>query len=581
MIFTSQRVPASGPTTAKLMAIGMSPAKNEIAEGKPFVGYSGRIFNDALTACKVPRAAVYVTNVVGFYVDDNDLYSVPEEILRDELRRVHDEIDHVKPNVLFIMGAQTLTLLMEGYVGAYNSKTQKKAAAKWGITKWRGSIITLALPSGRVQKCVVAMHPAGFIRGQWKWLPLFKYVDVPRAVTQSSFPEMNLTPRRSIVGPSYRTAVDYLREANEKDWIAIDYEGRGHITCLGVGWTRSEALCIPMSRVGNPSYWELEEEINLWKLWCELLQNPRVQKIAQNAAYEWIKSWIYGIYPAPLGIDTMHLHHALYPDFGGVDDEWTRKKRAIDNPGHGLALITSQYTDQPYYKDDGRHWEPSLGEEVFWRYNALDVMVTYESAMTMKEEAQNAGLWETYNDLYQESFENAIRIEWEGIAIDVGSRDSAKLVSAEKIIEFQKILKEATGLEVISKAGKGVKPKAGVLNLASPKQMMEWLTKVKRYAARIDKRSGKPTIDEDTLKMLAIKHKDPALDTILEMKKEQRFINNILNMPLDANGRTHCHVKLGGTNGTRWSTTESILGTGTNLQNLDRTGVARRLFLPS
>src|SRR5678816_3443964 len=131
MIFTSQRVPASGPENAKLMAIGMSPAKNELSEGKPFVGYSGRIFNDALASSKVRRETVYVTNVCGFYIDDNNLYSVPEEILRNELGRVHNEIDKVKPNVLFIMGAQTLVLLMEGYVGPFGSKLQRKMAAKW------------------------------------------------------------------------------------------------------------------------------------------------------------------------------------------------------------------------------------------------------------------------------------------------------------------------------------------------------------------------------------------------------------------------------------------------------------------
>jgi len=53
----------------------------------------------------------------------------------------------------------------------------------------------------------------------------------------------------------------------------------------------------------------------------------------------------YGIYPNPLGCDTMHMHHCLYPDFGGIMDEWSKRKRDIDNPGHGLALLTSQYTD--------------------------------------------------------------------------------------------------------------------------------------------------------------------------------------------------------------------------------------------
>jgi len=582
MIYTSQRVAASGPRNARLAAIGMSPARQEIADKVPFVGPSGRIFNDALAASKISRNAVYVTNLCAFFIDDNDLYSVPQEILEKERQRVFRELEEVKPNCLLIMGAQTLVLLMEGYVGPFGSKSQKRAAARWGITKWRGSIIPLTLPNGRVQKCVVAHHPAGFIRGQWKWLPVFKYIDVPRAVTQSSFPENKMTPRSAIVAPSFRQAREWLQEANTKEWVSIDYEGRSHITCLGSGWEISSAMCIPLSRVGNPSYWSLIEELELWKLWCALLQNPKVKKIAQNAPFEWIKSWLYGIYPARLGMDTMSLHHCLYPDFGGVTDEWSKKKRDIDNPGHGLAFITSQYTDQSYYKDDGRHWEPSLGENVFWRYNALDVMVTFEAAMKMHAEAQACGLWDFYQQNYLDTFESALRMEWQGVAIDIARRDSERALSVARIAEAQLHLKQLVNLEVITKGGKGVKPMPGVLNLASPKQVLNWLTNVRKYKIRLHRKTGKPTVDRDTFQMLISKHpQDAALRTMIELRKEQDFINDNLDTEIDKEGRMHSHVKQGGTNGTRWSTAESILGGGRNFQNLPRQGPARALFLPN
>lgn len=580
MIFTSQRVPASGPKTAALAVIGMAPAKNEIAEKKPFVGFSGRILNDALAANKVSRSSVFVTNLCNFFIDDNDLYSVPKELLDAERSRVFQELETVRPNTLLILGVQTLVLLMEGYVGPFKSKTQKKASTKWAIGKWRGSIISLTLPTGRIQKCVVAHHPAGFIRGQWKWLPVFKYVDVARAVTQSSFPEIKLDSREAIVGPSFRTVKEFLKEANGRDWVSFDYEGRSHLTCLGIGWSPNLALCIPLNRVGSSAYWSLAEECEIWKLWSELLQNPKVRKIAQNASFEWIKSWLYGIYPANLGIDTMHLHHCLYPDFGGVTDEWTGSKRNLANPGHGLAFIASFYTDIPFYKDDGRHWTPELGEERFWQYNCLDVMSTFESGMKMKKEAEQTGLWPTYETLYLETFENALRIEWEGIKIDVARRDAARVEALERLASQRASLKISTGLEIITKASKGSKTSPKSLNLASPKQMLNWLTNVKKYKVRLDRSSGKPTVDKDTLEMLAIKHNDPVLRTMIAMRREQDVVNDWLEQKLDENDRIHCHVKQGGTNGTRWSTAESILGTGRNIQNLDRTGIVRSLFLP-
>lgn len=579
MIFLDQRVKASGPKNAQLAAIGMAPAKWELGIGRPFSGPSGKELDEALWASKIARDKVYVTNLVSFFIDDNDLYSVSEEILERERQRVFTELEEVKPNCLLIMGAQTLVLLMEGYVGPFGSKSQKKASEKWGITKWRGSIVTLKMPSGRLQKCVVAMHPAVYLRGQWKWKPIYKYIDVPRAVTQSSFPEVKLTQRTAITGPSFRTACEWLHHMNQQEWVSIDYEGRSHITCLGSGSTANEALCIPLSRVGSPSYWSLSEEVHLWQLWSKLLQNPNVKKIAQNAPFEWFKSWMYGIYPNPLGLDTMHAHHCLYPDFGGITDEWSSRKRDIDNPGHGLAFITSQYTDQPFYKDDGRHWTPDLGEIKFWEYNCIDVMVTFEAAMKMMAELKAAGLWETYIKKYHGEFEPSIRMEWYGVQIDVEKREAASKEILSEVDTLSKQLSDEIGKSVITRAHKkSGKVNGQTLNLGSSPQMLSFLQS-RGHKPRINKKTGKPTADADTLKMLA--PKDPVIWKMLKMKQLQDLHNDVIMQKLDEFNRIHCHNKIGGTNGTRWSSSKSILGTGTNLQNLPRQGVARSLFLPN
>ncbi len=99
MIFTDMKVKASGPkSNVALAAIGMSPQKWEVGGGTPFVGPSGKIFNEALSAQKIHRTSVYVTNLCEFYIDDNDLYSVPQEIMDREIQRVHRELETVQPN---------------------------------------------------------------------------------------------------------------------------------------------------------------------------------------------------------------------------------------------------------------------------------------------------------------------------------------------------------------------------------------------------------------------------------------------------------------------------------------------------
>lgn len=583
MIFTDRIINASGPRSGvRLAAIGMAPQKWEFANGIPFDGPSGKIFNEALLSAKSSRAEVYVTNVCNFLIDDNNLYSVPQNIMEHQRRRVWNELETVRPNVLIVMGADTLDLLTAESIYT-NPKTKEldTVRSKNGIVKWRGSIFTITTPNGYTQKCVAAMHPASFIRGQWKWLPVYKYVDVPRAVMQSSSPEMKLTERRALIAPSFQSATDVLREAMTKEWVCIDYEGRKHMSCLGIGWNSSEAMCIPMSRVGDPSYWPLEQELEIWRLWCALLENQKAKKIAQNASYEWIKSWQYGIYPNPLGIDTMHLHHCLYPDFGGISDEWEGKKRDIDNPGHGLAFITSQYTDQPYYKDDGRHWHPSMGESTFWRYNCLDVMVTFEAAMKMRREAEGKRLWHVYEQEYLAYFYKALQQEWDGIAQDVEKRTAVRK-DYMLDIEFmgQKIAAWSGYEKVIAKGTKGGKPNPKILNLSSPKQMAHFLYEVKKFPKKLHRKTRKLTTDKDTIHTLALETGDEGLRQLVKMREAQHFVNNVLDARLDSNNRIHCHTKLGGTNGTRVSTAKSILESGTNLQNLPRQGPGRSFFLP-
>lgn len=590
MIFTDKRVRASGPRAGvALAAIGMAPQKWEVAANTPFVGPSGKVFDEALAAFKTSRHKTFVTNLCEFFIDDNNLYSVPQEIMERERDRVFHEIESVRPNCLLVMGADTLDLLTARKLITKHTKKHGEQLAtvgsRKGITKWRGSIFELETPRGHRQKCVAAMHPASFIRGQWKWLPIYKYVDVPRAVTQSSSPELKLTARSAITGPSFRQACDYLRSAMTQPWVSIDYEGRSSLTCLGVGWSASEALCIPMCRVGSSSYWSIEEELEIWRLWCELLQDQKVQKIAQNASYEWIKSWMHGVYPTPLGIDTMHLHHCLYPDFGGIKDEWTARKRDIDNPGHSLAFITSQYTDQPYYKDDGRHWTPELGEDRFWAYNALDVMVTFEAAMKMKTEAESVGLWETYCQQYRDLFEHTLRMEWYGTPIDLEARAQADAEVTEQIRAACAALSEQLKLEVITRAPKGAKPKDGVLNLASPPQLRKFL-EARGHTIRMNRKTGRPTVDKDALQVMAlygnkkIGPSDPAVADIIHVNQLEDLLHKVIRVKLDAEGSIHCHMKLGGTNGTRISTAESILESGTNLQNIPRQGIGRNLFKP-
>jgi len=58
--------------------------------------------------------------------------------------------------------------------------------------------------------------------------------------------------------------------------------------------------------------------------------------------------------------DTLIRHHILWPELS-----------------HKLQFMTRQYTRQPYYKDEGKHWNVKHMSSLM-HYNALDATVTYE-----------------------------------------------------------------------------------------------------------------------------------------------------------------------------------------------------------
>jgi DNA polymerase I-like protein with 3'-5' exonuclease and polymerase domains len=276
----------------------------------------------------------------------------------------------------------------------------------------------------------------------------------------------------------------------------------------------------------------------------------------------------------------MLAHHCLYPDWGGITDKWTKRKRDIDNPGHGLALITSQYTDQSFYKDEGRHWRPEAGELAFWRYNCLDVMVTYEAAFKMMDELRSLNLWEVYEREYLQGFETLLRMEWFGTPIDVEKRAAARVELLLEMNTIREELEDSWKLRIITKSEKkGQKPQPHILNLASPAQVKTFFEK-RGYKIPINRKTMKPKLDKDDLAALAIKHDDDSIRRMLRIREIQDLINDVIDQQLDENNRIHTHYRLGGTNVTRLSSGESILGGGTNLQNLPRQGVARSLFIP-
>lgn len=327
--------PEGNPETAKIVLVGEAPAKNEILEGRPFVGLAGYVLNECLESAGILRSECYLTNIFDFMVskgtgpkkafiydpEGNLLWSPRSGLTFDGLKhneRLWDELAQTTANVIVPLGGPAI----EG------------VCAKRGVMKWRGSVLHVEHPVSRARlsrKAVPSIHPANALHGQYSNRYIIRY-DLARARHESHFPDIRRPKYIVPMHLTHRQCLGYISELKQYPILAVDIEvERRQCSYIGYAWSSSEAVSIPYGAGG----WTVEEEAILWHETAKLLENPNITKIFHNGPFD--VQFLFQVHnilvQGPIE-DTMLGHHIVYPDFP-----------------KSLAFLASLYTDQPYWKD--------------------------------------------------------------------------------------------------------------------------------------------------------------------------------------------------------------------------------------
>lgn len=332
--------PEGNPLTARLVLVGEAPARNEIIEGRPFIGMAGAVLNECLESAGILRSECYTTNLFDFrvtkgvaakkayiYDDDGNNLWYPRGGLTSaaspHVERLWQELDDTTANVIVPMGGPALNAI----------------CGLHGILKWRGSIMPAKPPSGRpaARKTVSTIHPANTLHGQYTNRYIIKY-DLERAIREASFPEINRPKYNFQSNITFHQCVSWLKWLRTQSPIAVDIEvAAGQVSYIAFAWSRVDAVSIPYGAGG----WTVEQETELWQLTAQLLEDSTTTKIFQNGAFDvQFLFQVHDILVQGKLEDTMIGHHLIYPDFM-----------------KGLAFLASLYTDQPYWKDMVKHGE--------------------------------------------------------------------------------------------------------------------------------------------------------------------------------------------------------------------------------
>lgn len=514
----------------RIMLVTDRPTQAECADGRACSDKVGASISRFMysTGLRVKLSDCYRTSVIKDFIpgtgsrNKREVRKILNEAItsKDWRSILEAEIQMVRPNVIMALGEQALNTLC----GVKH------------IANYRGSIMTLSKDfniKGFHPKVVPTLHP----RDVWADFSSTAYVNLDWRKGLSLRNEFEPHKRKEHIWiiKTLADAYSWWARAQTGKFITVDIETwGGFITCIGFCHDGYEAVSIPL--------WEFFkglERVQIWKFIASVLASE-CWFVNQNIGYDQYQledKWRFPI--NKIWDDTMLLGHSLYPEL---------PKR--------LAFYTSIYDDQPYYKDEGKEFNPREHEySQLLYYNAKDAITTWKVYNEQVKDAKDTVVWPGYSvwDFHRERIwplYNVYRkIHQRGIRVDLGRR--------EQLIEkYETDLDKYTG-QLINFIGRPI-------NIRSSKQVAAVVYGDMGFKERWkeSKETGAMSLDtgKETLEDIAINECDQwsperlVLRTIVLIRKLETILN-YLTLVVHDDGRLRSAYKLHGTKGGRTSGT--------------------------
>ena len=526
-----------GRIDAVVAIVAEAPGEREMQQKVPLIGGSGKYLWDILRKDRLTRNDVYITNVVKRkLVSAADGIQLTDKQNKITLTRQEREIwKH-------ILWEELSRLPNLRYVVALGGYALQALVGYESITKSRGSVFPIDVQGRRVQ-VLATFNPAHVMR-EPRMEIVFRF---DLAKLQKLIKGTFSVPRiDSLLNPTYTEAIDFIRWAHTLDTpIAYDIETMaGETACVGFAPTNDMGICINFRSQGE-SHYPLVQEREIRLELQSLLASPRTKLVAQNGHYD--ASWLWfkdRIRVHSHWFDTMLAHHYLYPGLP-----------------HDLGFITAQYTDHPYYKDDGQLWKEEGDIDAFWHYNVTDCCITRTTALIMEGELREAGLHETFHNHVMRLQPHLIQMTINGVSTDVALKDKfadelgRSLEVAHNLCQVK--ARVATGRDEFS------------FNPRSPTQLAALLFGELRLVGR-----GTSTDKENRERIRRHPRTPPTardlITAIDQYLQEAKFVSTYVNARPDDDGRWRCDYKQTGVASApgRLSSSQTSWGSGLNFQNI-------------
>jgi uracil-DNA glycosylase family 4 len=524
--------PGCGSINPRVMIVGEAPGKHEEEQKIPFIGPTGAILNEMLTKAGIRREECWLTNVSKFRPPYNDFTKL-EQIgvnLNEQIEKLwNEEINAFKPNVILAVGNEAI----------------RAVCGLDGIMKYRGSI--LAAKDG-LRKVVPTIHPAAlFSRASesedeegkgalsYTYRRLIQH-DISRAADESVSPTISLPSRDTDIAHNSLDVFRFFEEYKSCRKTSVDIES---IDCIPVSvaftFNRHHSITIPLiSKVKDHLLTDMSrgEIIECWRMIQEALLSKDL--VGQNFKYDEYKLRLFGFRVGELLSDTYIKACTIFPEL----------------PDKSLGVLTSLWTREPYYKDEGK--EPKIGKKFdvkkFFIYNGKDALVTFEIDEEMEKDLESLGekygvpVRDFYYNYQMRKHRFYLAMEQAGFAVDFEKKKELKS-------KYQ-AMAEAVHQRQFERLGEE-------FNVKSYPDMFRLLYKVLRFPIR----KHQPTSEDAIVALLGShckgkdgKFKSSCLLDVLEERRVRDQLSRAINFQVDFDGRCKSGFKINGTETGRSST---------------------------
>ena len=524
------KVNPSGPRNSKIIILTDSPGESDETTGYPLTGSSGALLTQLLNQTGITRNECYISSVIKYAYPQSQYDRLIEQdtSIYKSMEECRVELSHLNPNVIITLGE----LALETCTGLK------------GVTKWRGSIIH-SLPSIGDIKVIPTIHPST-VQKMYRQTALVLF-DLTKALKESKFETFDSIPIRDFkINPTFSESISLLDRFSQSDALALDIEtdrGANFIKCVGFADSANFAGCIPFIEKGSP-VWTYSEECILWDRIRDILTNGSIKKIIQNMDFEMEVLFPFVGEIFPVYMDTMIASHLYLPE--------VRKS---------LAVQTSIYTNEPYYKDDAKEadYEPTA----LYTYNCKDCAVTFEIYEYLEQRLKEINLHNFLHGYQMPLGRLLWRASHKGIRVDTKRVESYKTETEGLLKQAEESLKKELGEET---------------NVNSPKQICYLLYDKLGYPPQFKlgtknkdgKKLQSKTVDDDALSKLNKLFPNKIFPLILEIRGLKKLLSTYLKEFWDSDGRCRASFKITGTDTGRLSSTENIRKTGVQLQNIPK-----------